>query len=69
MSNNRNDNVERKENVILGVLVGVFILATVLKPWLLVWELGIPLMVVAMWACMKLSQWVRSFVFSVASAK
>jgi hypothetical protein len=51
------------------VLVGVFILATVLKPWLLVWELGIPLMVVAMWACMKLSQWVRSFVFSVASAK
>jgi hypothetical protein len=69
MSNNRNDNSERKENIILAMLVGVFILATVVKPWLLVWELGIPLMVVAMWGGMKLSQWVRSFVFSVASAK
>lgn len=61
MSNDEIDRVVRNENRVLLVLLFGLTLATVLKPWLLVWDLGTPLAFVSAWGAMRLILWVRSF--------
>jgi hypothetical protein len=59
----------RNENRVLLVLLFALVLATVLKPWLLVWDLGAPLSFLAAWGAMKLLVWLRSFGLTTESAK
>ncbi len=57
------------ENRVLLVLLFGLVLATVLKPWLLVWDLGTPLSFLAAWGAMKLIVWVRSFGLTTESVE
>jgi hypothetical protein len=50
-----------KENRVLLGLVAILVLATVFKPWLLVWDLGVPVAVMAGLGAMRLVVWLRSF--------
>lgn len=61
MSSNEIENVVRKENRVLLGLVLILALATVIKPWLLVWDLGMPLTVLAGLGAMRVVGWLRSF--------
>jgi hypothetical protein len=60
MSQDEIERVVRKENRVLLVLLAVLVLAAVFKPWLLVWDLGLPLAVVAGMGIRQVVIWVRS---------
>ena len=59
----------RNENRVLLLLVLALVLATVLKPWLLVWDLGTPLSFLVAWGAMRFAAWVRSFGFTTESVE
>jgi hypothetical protein len=61
MSSDEFENVVRKEDRVLLGFVLILVLATVLKPWLLVWDLGMPLTVMAGLGTMRVVGWLRSF--------
>ena len=56
----RSENSETTENIVLAVLTSGFLLATVIKPWLLVWVVGTPLLVAVVLGAMPLSGWFRA---------
>jgi hypothetical protein len=60
MSHDEIEIVVRKEDRVLLVMVAVLVTATVLKPWLLVWDLGVPLTIMAGLGAMRLVVWLRS---------
>jgi hypothetical protein len=60
MSHDEIEIVVRKEDRALLVMVAVLVTATVLKPWLLVWDLGVPLTIMAGLGAMRLVVWLRS---------
>jgi hypothetical protein len=59
----------RNENRVLLLLLLALVLATVLKPWLLVWDLGTPLSFLVVWGAMRFAAWVRSFGFTTESVE
>jgi uncharacterized membrane protein YecN with MAPEG domain len=63
----RSENSETTENIVLAVVASALLLATVLKPWLLVWVVGTPLLVGVVLGAMPLRGWFRARLISVPS--
>jgi hypothetical protein len=65
----RRKNQETAENIGMAVLTCALILATVAKPWLLVWVVGTPLLLASAVGAMKLRGWFRTRLISVHSER